>query len=87
MSMVSFAMQRKRLKNMNKSCIKKVFRPSTKAHDPKECEICGGKFKSEKDMNDNVTKRHENSIVLFILKCEYEKLLGLAMGDTPLLSA
>ena len=44
-------------------------------------------FENEKEMNDNVTKRHEKSILLFILKCEYDKLLGLAMGDTPLLSA
>ena len=68
MSVVSFANQRKILKDMNKSCIKeKVVKPFTTVHDPKACKICGGKLKHEKDMNDNFIKRHENSIVPFIV--------------------
>ena len=46
---------------MHKSHIQKYLGP------PKECEICGGKFKIEKHMNDSVTKRHENRIVEFIV--------------------
>ena len=43
-SVVSVAKQRKTLNNMIKSCMYLFSQPSTKAHDWKECEICGDKL-------------------------------------------
>ena len=55
---------------MNKSCIiNKQFEPSTKAHDTKECKICGDKLKIEKDINNHFTERHKNSSDPFGVKC------------------
>ena len=72
MSQVSVAKQRETLKHINKSCIlKKQFEHSTKAHDTKECEICGHKLKSEKGMNEYFTKTHEDIIYPSGVKCAF----------------
>ena len=65
---------------MNESYIvKNHLNPFTKAPDPKEFELCGNRFKSDKDMNDHFTKRHENIIDPFFGKCENDKCTKSAL--------
>ena len=44
----------------------------TKPYEPKECEICGDKFESERDMKDHFTHWHKKHWFFFIVeKCAY----------------
>ena len=64
MSVVSLAKQRKSLTDMNKSCIhKKMF-----LSPPIQLTIQMNVNYVEEDINDNFTKRHENSNAPFIVK-------------------
>ena len=66
---------------MNKSHNKgNTLKPSTKSCKQEECDICGDKFKSEKDLSDHFTKKHENSIISNI-KCAYGKCTGDEVCD------
>ena len=70
---------------MNKSCIiNKQFEPSTNAHDTKGCEICGDKFKIEKEINNHLTQRHKNSSDPFSVKCAYDKCTEEEVCDSCL---
>ena len=85
MSVVLVAKLSKTLKRMYKSCIvKKQIKPLTKAHDAKEFEICEDKFEIEKDIIDNFTQRHGNSIDPSIVKCAYDKYSEDEDGDSCL---